>query len=189
MPTSTGALPFQGPFTISVEQTEFDDFPAQPGLYLWCVDCDDGITRVHYVGEAKSIRSRIIQHKKQQLLGDYHAFSIQDLRKNTKVLVHRSRVGVVQRFDGRISADQANQEYLEGLSIFHAVLPEMKNDKQRRQFETAIAHKVEDSGPNMLEVGRINQRVGNSKIYRVTTNSSRIEALTNQDIEVGIIEA
>ena len=177
-------LKFQGPFGVFGDQTVLDNFADKPGVYLWCVDGLEGFFRVHYVGEAANIRNRIDQHRREQERGNYHAYSAEDLRRNTLVLIHRASVGIVPNFVGKMTADQANNEYSKCLSIFYAVLPDDTDKRQRCQFETAVGHAIEDWGANILVVGRLNRRIGRPKIFEIDTGTSNIEGLTGEKIEV-----
>jgi len=182
-------LRFYGPLESHADSFIANKLPEIAGIYVWCVRSPDGIYRVHYVGEAANLRSRCRQHWRDQLAGKYDAFLPTALRNNLKVLVHRARIGVVPRYQDELSAEQANRQYLGCISVFYAAVPEHASRSARCQFETAIAHAVEDWGQNILHVGKLNRRLTHSQVYRVTSGGNLIEGLTEQRVEVFLPEA
>lgn len=190
MPRKTGPtrLEFIGPYRIAGDQAELEKLPVDPGVYVWCVQSIDAFYRVHYVGEASNIYNRTYQHTHNQMKGKSHAYSPEDLRRNTKVLVHRAGYGVVPKFEDKISAKKANRDYLNCLSVFYATLPEHVEIRNRCQFETAVGHAIEDWGRNILAVGRLNKRAGRPKSFEIDTDNSVIEGLTGQVLSVFELE-
>lgn len=180
-------LKFIGPYRMAGDQAELEKLPDDPGVYLWCVQTDDAFYRVHYVGESSTIRTRNNHHANHQMLGRSQAYSPESLRDNTLVLVHRAGFGIVPKFENKMNAIQANQQYLNCLSVFYATIPEHVEERDRRQFETAVGYAIQDWGRNILVVGSLNKRADNPPIsFSIDTGCSDIEGLTGQLLNVYI---
>ena len=191
MPRSTTPtkLEFSGPYRVAGDQAALEKLPDnKPGIYIWCVQSADAYYRVHYVGEASNIRGRTYQHTRNQMNGESHAYSPEDLRQNTKVLVHRAHFGVVPKFKDEITAKQANHDYLKCQSVFFATLLEHEETRNRCQFETALVYAIEDWGRNILAVGSPHKREGRPQRFEIDTGNFDIEGLTGQVLNVHIPE-
>lgn len=173
-------LDFIGPIPFS----RIDAVEQQTnGVYLWCVKGDDGLHRVHYIGEAGDIARRLNDHRRSQLAGRYTGFCPDALRRNIKVLKHRANRGMIARYASE-DRSEFNQKLLAAIDIFYAKLQPGTEPPLRCRYEYALYMAVEDYGQNILSVGYLRTPNGEPFDVLINTGSSEIEALTHATIRV-----
>lgn len=179
-------LNFLGPFKLVGSNSIFDAIVKPTnGVYLWCVKIEPCKFRVYYVGEGVDIRKRSLTHYKHSLAGKYTVHALEDLKHNTKVLMHRPSVGMIPRFN-HIDRASFNKEFIADLYIFYTEVPLINDaitDKNNRcRFETGIAMHIEDQGQNILHVGHLRTWHGDKENITIDTGPSYIESLSGEII-------
>lgn len=172
----------KGPYTFK----QLHDIEANvTGVYLWCVQREDGLYRVYYIGEAVNIRNRLSTHKDNQLSGKYSGHLISALKHNIKILVHSGGEGILKRFGGRLERKQFNQDFLDAMYLFCTEIPSDSHhdDKTSRcRVEAALAHHIGESGQNILHIGQLNYSQPKTDTFVVRTPNCQIEYLTDQEV-------
>lgn len=170
---------FVGPFAFFESGPTIDQIPrGQNGIYLWCVRANDLTYRVHYVGESFDISLRLKDHRKAQMLGQYVAFDPDLLRTNVKVLAHRPRKGMVQKYSHH-DQTEFNRSFLSAISVFYADLGSEADKGLRCRYEHALYIAVEDNGQNILHVGHLRASTEEPFQVRIATPGVNIEAITD----------
>ena len=144
-------ITFIGPYKLVGGPLLLDDIGNVNGVYLWCVKSPQDIYRVYYVGEAQNIKNRMDEHLKKHLSGLYDGYSIDSLKSNIKILMHRAGEGMIPRFS-HLDASEFNKEFVEEIYVFYAEIPatsDVQADKRLRcRFETGISRQIQNSGQN-----------------------------------------
>lgn len=180
-------IEFKGPFGFFGENSIFAKLnEVVNGVYLWCVHLDDHRYRVYYVGETGDVKNRISNHLKSFMSGEYAGHCLKSLKENVRILMHRAHEGMVPRFS-HIDAKTFNEDLAKAMHLFYASVPKTGNgdadDKWLRcRIETGIVTHIENAGPNIIHVGKL-QYWKNAKCNaRVSTDNVEIEYLTNETI-------
>ena len=180
-------LDFKGPFRFEVKPVIFDDLEnGVGGVYLVCVQSEDGLFRVYYIGQSANMKKRLRDRLKNRLDGLYSGHLVSALQNNIKILVHRSGEGIVYRFTKYFQQAEYNRDFLNALHLFYAEIPESgtENGKNLRcRIETGLANKIEDSGPNILDIGHLTSQNKKRETLRICTENSMIEYLTDQELD------
>lgn len=177
-------LIFIGPLSFFEPGPTIDGIgPGKNGIYLWCVKDHDSTYRVHYVGESFDVASRLRDHRKAQLLGQYVAFDPDGLRENIKILMHRAGKGMIEKYSS-LERKEVNHKYLSAISVFYADLGCEADKGLRCRYEYALYTTVEDHGQNILHVGHLRSSADEPHDVVVETPGVNIEGLSNAVLRV-----
>lgn len=173
-------LQFDGPFSFLGGATTIESIPPRVrGVYLWCIKGHDGVYRVHYVGEAIDVRSRLRTHMEWQMAGKYTAFDVDKLRRNIKTLAHRPKIGMVGAYKA-LDVASFNESFLTASEVFYANLGEAADKSTRCKYESALCMTIEDYGQNILHIGGLRgYSMGTNEVNLITPGGVRIEAITD----------
>lgn len=181
-------IKFKGPYKFSGKSSIFDEISSViNGVYLWCIKSDNNSFRVYYVGESVDIKKRMYDHRKNQLEGKYTGHSIDALRKNIRILMHRAGDGMIPRFS-KMDRASFNKNLTDNLYLFYSELPTtgVKEDDKwlRCRLESGVVFQIENKGQNIVSVGHLRYWKGKSEEVKVSTGNNIIEALSNETISI-----
>lgn len=179
---------FKGPFKFEGKDSIFDEITSVVnGVYLWCVQNNNGSFLVYYVGEAIDIKKRMYDHLKNQLEGKYTGHCPDALKKNIRILMHRAGLGMVPRFS-HIDTKTYNKNFIDNLYLFYLPLPasgKREEDKWFRcRFETGIVMHIENQGQNIVSVGHLRYWKEENEQVLLSSGTNKIESISNEIITI-----